>query len=30
LRKDGFSERRTKKALNIPHLENHQPGLVGG
>src|SRR5580698_1680539 len=21
LRKDGFSERRTKKALNIPHLE---------
>jgi hypothetical protein len=30
LRKDGFLERRTKKVLNRPYLENHQPGLIGG
>jgi hypothetical protein len=25
VRKDGFSERRTKKVLNIPHLGNYPP-----
>jgi hypothetical protein len=25
VRRDGFSESRTKKALNIPHLRNYPP-----
>src|SRR6202035_905207 len=28
-RSDEFSERRTKKVLNIPHLENYQPIPAG-
>src|SRR5579863_9827596 len=29
-RRDGFSERCTKKALNIPHLENYLSRPIGG
>jgi hypothetical protein len=30
VRKDGFSERRTKKVLNIPHLEKYLPEAMNG